>query len=101
MVKKNIDFQYIKWHTLLRINEGIESSLSPVEKSFADRLSAEVAQLKDLIAQNEQQTKNDAQLLKQEKQLRFIAEQCYQETQIKNEQLLQVRFHIFSPNFFA
>ena len=56
-----------------------------------------MAQLKDLIAQNEQQTKNDAQLLKQEKQLRFIAEQCYQETQIKNEQLLQVRFR----NFFA
>ena len=54
-----------------------------------------MAQLKDLIAQNEQQTKNDAQLLKQEKQLRFIAEQCYQETQIKNEQLLQVRFRNF------
>jgi len=79
---------------IVRINEGIESSLSPVEKSFADRLSAEVAQLKDLIAQNEQQTKNDAQLLKQEKQLRFIAEQCYQETQIKNEQLLQIMLSI-------
>jgi len=79
---------------IARINEGMRSTLSPIEKSFADRLTAEVAKLKDQIAQNEQENKSDKQLLKQEKQLRFIAEQCYQETQIKNEQLMQIMLSI-------
>ena len=70
----------------------MKHAVHPVERSFADRLAVQVAQLTDQNNIAEQAINELQQLLKQEKQLRFIAEQCVGDAQFQGDQLQKVKY---------
>ena len=67
-----------------RLNENVKTSASQIERSFADRLAVQLTNVTDQLENHEKAIGELKQIVKQEKQLRCIAEQCLQDAQINN-----------------
>jgi len=75
---------------IARIQEGLKTNLNGVEQVYADRLQAKLAQEEGEREKVASQMGELALLLKQEKQLRVIAEQFVQDSEVNNNRFQQI-----------